>query len=180
MSFRSKTLILALAALLSLGMAGDAFARAGGGFSMGSRGYRTYSVAADHLDIALERRAHPALDDALWQLRAGLWLRFWIQPAGLLRRRVRPGPHRRILGRRPLRPALRAWILRRPWRRHVVPRPAAAAWPHLSSDPLRDEFFPRRPAGLFRRPFWCRLCRRRSAARQLWRLRLGAAAHFGA
>ena len=43
MSFRSKTLILALAALLSLGMAGDAFARAGGGFSMGSRGYRTYT-----------------------------------------------------------------------------------------------------------------------------------------
>jgi predicted lipid-binding transport protein (Tim44 family) len=43
MSFRSKTLILAFAALLSLGMAGDAFARAGGGFSMGSRGYRTYS-----------------------------------------------------------------------------------------------------------------------------------------
>ena len=38
MSFRSKTLIFALAALLSLGMAGDAFARAGGGFSMGSRG----------------------------------------------------------------------------------------------------------------------------------------------
>ena len=44
MSFRSKTLILALAALLSLGMAGDAFARAGGGFSMGSRGFRTYSA----------------------------------------------------------------------------------------------------------------------------------------
>ncbi len=43
MSFRSKTLILALAALLSLGMADDAFARAGGGFSMGSRGYRTYT-----------------------------------------------------------------------------------------------------------------------------------------
>lgn len=43
MSFRSKTLILALAALLSLGMAGDAFARAGRGFSMGSRGYRTYT-----------------------------------------------------------------------------------------------------------------------------------------
>jgi predicted lipid-binding transport protein (Tim44 family) len=43
MSFRSKMLIAALAVLLSLGMAGDAFARAGGGFSMGSRGFRTYS-----------------------------------------------------------------------------------------------------------------------------------------
>ncbi len=43
MSFRSKTFILMLAALLSLGMASDAFARAGGGFSMGSRGSRTFS-----------------------------------------------------------------------------------------------------------------------------------------
>lgn len=41
---RSKTLILLLAALLSFGLATDAFARAGGGFSMGSRGGRTYSA----------------------------------------------------------------------------------------------------------------------------------------
>lgn len=44
LSFRSKTFVLILAALLGLGMAGDAFARAGGGFSMGSRGGRTYSA----------------------------------------------------------------------------------------------------------------------------------------
>jgi predicted lipid-binding transport protein (Tim44 family) len=44
MSFRSKAFILMLAAVLSLGMAGDAFARAGGGFSMGSRGSRTFSA----------------------------------------------------------------------------------------------------------------------------------------
>ncbi|MGO9135827.1 MAG: TIM44-like domain-containing protein [Methylovirgula sp.] len=44
MSLRSKTFILILAALLSLGAAGDAFARAGGGFSMGSRGGRTFSA----------------------------------------------------------------------------------------------------------------------------------------
>lgn len=42
MSFRSKTFILMLAALLSLGVAGEAFARAGGGFSMGSRGGHTF------------------------------------------------------------------------------------------------------------------------------------------
>ncbi len=42
MSFRSKTFILLLAALLSLGAAGDALARAGGGFSMGSRGSHTF------------------------------------------------------------------------------------------------------------------------------------------
>jgi predicted lipid-binding transport protein (Tim44 family) len=44
MSFRSKTFILMLAALFSLGVAGEAFARAGGGFSMGSRGGRTFSA----------------------------------------------------------------------------------------------------------------------------------------
>jgi predicted lipid-binding transport protein (Tim44 family) len=44
MALRSKTFILLLAALLSLGLASDAFARAGGGFSMGSRGGRTYSA----------------------------------------------------------------------------------------------------------------------------------------
>ena len=44
MLLRSKTFILILAALLSLGAAGDAFARAGGGFSMGSRGGRTFSA----------------------------------------------------------------------------------------------------------------------------------------
>lgn len=45
MSFRLKTFILMLAALLSLGMASAAFARAGGGFSMGSRGGRTFNSA---------------------------------------------------------------------------------------------------------------------------------------
>jgi predicted lipid-binding transport protein (Tim44 family) len=44
--FRAKLLILLLAAGLALGMASDAFARAGMGFSMGSRGYRTYSMPA--------------------------------------------------------------------------------------------------------------------------------------
>jgi predicted lipid-binding transport protein (Tim44 family) len=44
MSFRQKTLILILAATLTLGYAGDAFARAGGGFSFGSRGARTFSM----------------------------------------------------------------------------------------------------------------------------------------
>lgn len=44
MSFRSHTFILMLAALLSLGVASDAFARAGGGYSMGSRGGRTFSA----------------------------------------------------------------------------------------------------------------------------------------
>lgn len=43
-SLRVKTFVLLLAALLSLGMASSAFARAGGGFSMGSRGFRTYSA----------------------------------------------------------------------------------------------------------------------------------------
>lgn len=44
MSLRSKTFVFLLAALLSLGAVGDAFARAGGGFSMGSRGSFTYSA----------------------------------------------------------------------------------------------------------------------------------------
>jgi predicted lipid-binding transport protein (Tim44 family) len=44
MAFRHKTLILALAASLALGFAGDAFARAGGGFSSGSRSARTFSA----------------------------------------------------------------------------------------------------------------------------------------
>ena len=44
MAFRHKTLILALAATLALGFASDAFARAGGGFSFGSRGARTFSA----------------------------------------------------------------------------------------------------------------------------------------
>jgi predicted lipid-binding transport protein (Tim44 family) len=44
MAFRHKTLILALAAALALGFSGDAFARAGSGFSSGSRGARTYSA----------------------------------------------------------------------------------------------------------------------------------------
>ncbi len=43
MAFRRKPLILILAATLALGFAGDAFARAGGGFSFGSRGARTFS-----------------------------------------------------------------------------------------------------------------------------------------
>jgi predicted lipid-binding transport protein (Tim44 family) len=44
MAFRHKTLILALAAALALGFAGDASARPGGGFSFGSRGARTFSA----------------------------------------------------------------------------------------------------------------------------------------
>jgi predicted lipid-binding transport protein (Tim44 family) len=44
MAFRHKTLILALAATLALGFAGDAIARVGGGFSFGSRGARTFSA----------------------------------------------------------------------------------------------------------------------------------------
>jgi predicted lipid-binding transport protein (Tim44 family) len=44
MAFRHKPLILILAATLALGIAGDAFARAGGGFSFGSRGGRTFSA----------------------------------------------------------------------------------------------------------------------------------------
>src|SRR5580704_141437 len=44
MAFRHKPLILILAATLALGFAGDAFARAGGGFSFGSRGARTFSA----------------------------------------------------------------------------------------------------------------------------------------
>lgn len=44
MAFRHKTLILALAAALALGFAGDAFARVGGGSSFGSRGARTFSA----------------------------------------------------------------------------------------------------------------------------------------
>jgi predicted lipid-binding transport protein (Tim44 family) len=42
MAFRQRFLILALAAVLALGSVGDAFARAGGGFSFGSRGARTF------------------------------------------------------------------------------------------------------------------------------------------
>jgi predicted lipid-binding transport protein (Tim44 family) len=41
-AFRQRFLILALAAVLALGSVGDAFARAGGGFSFGSRGARTF------------------------------------------------------------------------------------------------------------------------------------------
>jgi predicted lipid-binding transport protein (Tim44 family) len=44
MAFRHKPLILILAAALALGFAGDAFARAGGRGSFGSRGGRTYSA----------------------------------------------------------------------------------------------------------------------------------------
>jgi predicted lipid-binding transport protein (Tim44 family) len=44
MAFRHKPLILILAATLALGFAGDAFSRAGGGFSFGSRGARTFSA----------------------------------------------------------------------------------------------------------------------------------------
>jgi predicted lipid-binding transport protein (Tim44 family) len=44
MAFRHKPLILILAATLALGFAGDALARAGGGFSFGSRGARTFSA----------------------------------------------------------------------------------------------------------------------------------------
>ncbi len=44
MAFRHKFLILTLAAALAFGYAGDAFARAGGGFSFGSRGARTFSM----------------------------------------------------------------------------------------------------------------------------------------
>ncbi len=46
MSMRSKTFILALAAALALGMAGDAFARPLKGLSLGSRGTRTFSMPA--------------------------------------------------------------------------------------------------------------------------------------
>jgi len=45
-SFRAKILVLLLAAGIALGMTGDAFARAGMGFSMGSRGFQTYSMPA--------------------------------------------------------------------------------------------------------------------------------------
>jgi predicted lipid-binding transport protein (Tim44 family) len=44
MAFRHKTVILALAATLALGFAGDSFARVGGGSSFGSRGARTFSA----------------------------------------------------------------------------------------------------------------------------------------
>ncbi|MGH6846810.1 MAG: Tim44 domain-containing protein [Methylocella sp.] len=44
MAFRHKPLILILATTLVLGFAGDSFARAGGGFSFGSRGARTFSA----------------------------------------------------------------------------------------------------------------------------------------
>jgi predicted lipid-binding transport protein (Tim44 family) len=44
MAFRQRTLILILAATLTLGFAGEALARAGGGFSFGSRGARTFSM----------------------------------------------------------------------------------------------------------------------------------------
>jgi predicted lipid-binding transport protein (Tim44 family) len=44
MAFRHKPLILILSAALALGLAGDAFARAGGRGSFGSRGARTYSA----------------------------------------------------------------------------------------------------------------------------------------
>ncbi len=44
MAFRYKPLILVVAATLALGFTGDAFARAGRGFSFGSRGGRTFSA----------------------------------------------------------------------------------------------------------------------------------------
>lgn len=44
MAFRFKTLILTLAAILVLGFVGEASARAGSGFSFGSRGARTFSA----------------------------------------------------------------------------------------------------------------------------------------
>ncbi len=64
MSLRSKTFILLLAALLSLGLASDAFARAGGGFSMGSRGGRTFSAppvtsVAPHTAAPIQRSTTP-------------------------------------------------------------------------------------------------------------------------
>lgn len=46
MSFRAKWLVFLLAVGLALGAAGAACARAGMGFSMGSRGFRTYSMPA--------------------------------------------------------------------------------------------------------------------------------------
>jgi predicted lipid-binding transport protein (Tim44 family) len=58
MSIRSKTFILMLAALLSFGMASDAFARAGGGFSAGSRGSYTYSAPPFNA-APLQRSATP-------------------------------------------------------------------------------------------------------------------------
>ncbi len=44
--FRTKVLVILLAAILALGMADEASARAGMGFSMGSRGYQSYSMPA--------------------------------------------------------------------------------------------------------------------------------------
>jgi predicted lipid-binding transport protein (Tim44 family) len=44
MAFRQRFLILILAAALALGSVGDAFARAGHGFSFGSRGARTFII----------------------------------------------------------------------------------------------------------------------------------------
>jgi predicted lipid-binding transport protein (Tim44 family) len=59
MSFRLKTFILVLAALLGLGMAGDAFARAGGGFSAGSRGTRTYTSPPTSSAAPIQRSTTP-------------------------------------------------------------------------------------------------------------------------
>ena len=63
MAMRHKTLILALAAILAMGFSADAFARAGGGFSFGSRGGRTFS--APPATATAPRGAAPmaALDD---------------------------------------------------------------------------------------------------------------------
>lgn len=44
MAIRHKTLILTLAMMLAMGLSTDAFARAGSGFSFGSRGGRTFSA----------------------------------------------------------------------------------------------------------------------------------------
>ena len=46
MSLRRKSFVFALATLLALGTAADAFARPGQGFSLGSRGSRTFSMPA--------------------------------------------------------------------------------------------------------------------------------------
>jgi len=65
MAFRHKPLILILAATLALGIAGDAFARAGGGFSSGSRGGRTFSAPSATPMAPMERSMSSPNDSIL-------------------------------------------------------------------------------------------------------------------
>ncbi len=122
--------LIALAAIATalVLVAADADARAGRGFSGGSRGMRTFSAPAADPHRAEHRRADPALDDAARR-------RFDRRPGGsparparrrAVRRRLVRRTGRRLHRRRPVRHAVRPRHVRRHGRLCLDPRPAAA------------------------------------------------------